>query len=87
MVFYQPIKIPLSLICWLLVQAPGNRWKGALKKGPEDKAGQSGVGALGAGREEAALKAKNMLRGGCLPSRLTTLQTSILILLQGAGIL
>lgn len=38
--FYQPIKIPLSLICWLLVQAPGNRWKDAQKKGPEDKGGR-----------------------------------------------
>lgn len=50
MVFYQPIKIPLSLICWLLVQAPGNRWKGALKKGPEDKAGT--VRGGGTGRRE-----------------------------------
>ena len=63
MVFYQPIKIPLSLICWLLVQAPGNRWKGALKKGPEDKAGQSGVGALGAGRVEVAPESQKYAAG------------------------
>lgn len=83
MVFYQPIKIPLSLICWLLVQAPGNRQKGALKKGQRTRQGQSGVGACAAGREEAALKAKNMLRGGFLPSQLITLQASILI--AGSG--
>lgn len=81
--FYQPIKIPLSLICWLLVQAPGNRRKGALKTGQRTRQGQSGVGARAVGREEATLRAENMLRGGFLPSQLVTLQASILI--AGSG--
>lgn len=59
MVFYQPIKIPLSLICWLLVQAPGNRWKGAQKKGPEDMGGTvQGRGHLGQGERKRLRKPK-----------------------------
>lgn len=61
---YQPIKIPLSLICWLL-QAPGNRWKGGQKKA-EDKGGMIWGGRyLGQGERKAqgftAQKIKNVL--------------------------
>lgn len=44
--FYQPIKIPLSLICWLLLQLLGTDGRGTWEGWP-------GVGAPGAGREEA----------------------------------
>lgn len=59
--FYQPIKIPLSLICWLLLQAPGNRWKGGQKKGPEDEGGMAGGGGhVGQGGREEAVQASRL---------------------------
>ena len=81
--FYQPIKIPLSLICRLFLQAPGNRWKGGQKKGPEDEGGMAGGGGTwGKDRGNSAgfeaQKTKNLL-WGFVPSTLTTVQTLILI--------